>query len=130
MSEQLRKEFEAWARNHYYLQELSFEREAGGDYSEPEMEAAWEVWQAAKTEPEREVEPVAWIPVSERLPKPYEEIRFYPPIDTGTKIDRGIFDNEGRCWFDDYLLGEGSYRVRHNRVSHWQPITEPKEQSE
>lgn len=63
----LRKEFEAWARNHYYLQELSFERGAGGDYSEPEMEAAWEVWQAAQTGEEwvvgnNDYHPAAWVP--------------------------------------------------------------------
>src|SRR5690554_1093976 len=43
---------------------------------------------------EQKVEPVAWIPVSKRLPEPDEIIRFYPPINEGTaySVDWGWFE--------------------------------------
>lgn len=75
-------------------------------------------------------EPVSqWIPVSERLPKPYEVVRFYPEIAVDPVIDRGYFDNEGRCWYNECIHG-GIDIVRHERATHWQPITTPEEQSD
>lgn len=120
MTEQLRKEFEAWACSHYYLQELSFEREAGGDYSDPEMGVAWEAWQAAKTEPERGVEP--WIPVSEGLPEGNGSVEFYSD-DLRNPTCHVIGYYKGGKWFF-----AGNEFVN---VTHWKPATAaPKEQSD
>ena len=77
---------------------------------------------------EREVEP--WIPVSERMPDPWVEVRFYPEVVTEPVIDRGVFDNQGRCWYDEYVPYSGAERVERKGVTHWQPITPPKEQSD
>lgn len=68
-----------------------------------------------------------WFPVSERLPDPWVEVRFYPEVVTEPVIDRGVFDNQGRCWYDEYVPYSGVERVEHKSVTHWQPITEPEE---
>src|SRR5690606_14534773 len=92
-------------------------------------EEVWAEWDD-RAEPEREVETVAWIPVSERMPDPWVEVRFYPAVVTEPVIDRGVFDKQGRCWYDEYVPYSGVERVEHKSVTHWQPITAPKEQSE
>lgn len=46
-TEQLRAEFEAWTDNHYYLSELN-NIYLDDDYVDPEMQAAWEGYQAGR----------------------------------------------------------------------------------
>src|SRR5690606_13114753 len=77
-------------------------------------EEVWAEWDD-RAEPEREVEPVAWIPVSERLPKPYEEIRFYPPVDAGVEIERGYFDSDGQCFYQEYIQNQGVETRKYKR---------------
>lgn len=45
--EKMREEFEAWANTHYLLSELSWSF-VDGEYEEPEMQYAWEAWQASR----------------------------------------------------------------------------------
>ena len=42
----MREKFEKWARDHYWLCEMSHEFD-DGEYIEPEMQLAWEAFQDA-----------------------------------------------------------------------------------
>lgn len=42
-----KQSFQEWANTHYLLSELSWTIEEG-EYSEPEMQYAWEAWQASR----------------------------------------------------------------------------------
>lgn len=42
-----KQSFQQWANTHYLLSELSWTIEEG-EYSEPEMQYAWEAWQASR----------------------------------------------------------------------------------
>lgn len=46
-TEKSREQFEAWANTHYVLSELHWEFE-DDEYVEPEMQYAWEAWQASR----------------------------------------------------------------------------------
>lgn len=39
--------FERWAGSHYWLMELGVDRDSDGDYSDPDVQVAWEAWCAA-----------------------------------------------------------------------------------
>lgn len=43
----MREEFEAWAANHYLLRECVTDLE-DDEYFDPEMQYAWESWQASR----------------------------------------------------------------------------------
>lgn len=43
----MREQFEAWAETHYLLKELPTDFE-DGEYTEPEMQYAWESWEASR----------------------------------------------------------------------------------
>lgn len=43
----MREEFEAWAADHYLLRECVTDLE-DGEYFDPEMQYAWESWQASR----------------------------------------------------------------------------------
>lgn len=61
-TEQLRAEFEAWTDNHYYLSELN-NIYLDDDYVDPEMQAAWEGYQAGRAalqSQEQEEEHCTW----------------------------------------------------------------------
>lgn len=45
--EQHRAEFERWTRGHYFLCEVTLHRE-GDNYSDLDMDLAWEVWKASR----------------------------------------------------------------------------------
>lgn len=47
MENTILEQFEAWAATHYVLMELSTEIE-DGEYIEPDMQYAWESWQASR----------------------------------------------------------------------------------
>ena len=44
------KKFHAFLAGHFYLQELDTDKSAEGDYSDDEVQQAWEVWQGAREE--------------------------------------------------------------------------------
>lgn len=46
-TEKMRKSFQEWANTHYLLSELNWAIE-DGEYEEPEMQYAWEAWQASR----------------------------------------------------------------------------------
>lgn len=46
-AEKMRKLFQEWANAHYLLSELNWAIE-DGEYEEPEMQYAWEAWQASR----------------------------------------------------------------------------------
>lgn len=50
-TEQERAEFEAWATAHYYLGELSFDYSLEYEYSDLDIQGAWEAYQAGRAAP-------------------------------------------------------------------------------
>ena len=46
--EKMREEFEAWSANHDYLGGVELDRAISGNYSDVDMQHAWESWQASR----------------------------------------------------------------------------------
>ena len=46
-TEKMREEFEAWAKHHYLLMDCVTDLQ-DGEYFDPEMQYAWEAWQASR----------------------------------------------------------------------------------
>lgn len=46
--EKMRKEFEAWSANHDYFGGVEVDIAISGNYSDVDMQHAWEVWQASR----------------------------------------------------------------------------------
>lgn len=46
--EEMREEFEAWSANHDYFGGVEVDIAISGNYSDVDMQHAWEVWQASR----------------------------------------------------------------------------------
>lgn len=67
-----------------------------------------------------------WIPVSERLPKRYEEVYIYPTQeDYGEHHVGEMMSEDGVFQYFVYEPGEGYVGYKTTKITHWMPLPPP-----
>lgn len=113
---------------------------SNGDDVETWFDEGWNACRAAMLQAEpvttanklgnSPVIPDTWIPVSERLPEPYEPVNFYTPDNIENDVSGSVYNGhwDGDFWHQDATLtGYDCSPILRNIVvvTHWMPLPNP-----